>query len=209
MRATLVRVLLSLAIFVVAFSPALASGRGYLFGGNKTMDDEIVADGHSEFGAMLSIGQSHWPVMIAIDLLWSSGDSDGFLANNPTLFSVDAESQEFNVGFRKFWGDRWQPYVGAGAAMIKVSADIQPADSSFALSTDNNLMRRGVTPISDSDTGLGLFANAGLSVRLGRRFHLGVDARYTAASTEAFEIFGLSGWDAGGTHFGLVAGFSW
>ena len=91
------------------------------------------------------------------------------------------------ITVRKMFGERKvQPYVGGGLAYIDGEIEVSSVSVSYA--------------------GIGFWANGGVLFRIGSRFNLGIDVRYSDAEIEPLPGAKL---DAGGTHVGLLVGFRW
>lgn len=195
---------LATAILLALGSTAWAGGTGHVnfVLGQKQLDagDWDPVDRQSEFGAVMSFGREGWPVFIAVDILASA--DDGTL-DDDVLGPVDvtAATVEVAAGVRKIW-DRHgaYPYVGGGlaavGAAVELDSDLFPGD-----------------PDSDADdSAIGPWVGGGVFWRLGPRFNLGFDVRWTAAKTDL--VFdGATGTSSdieiGGLHYGLSLGFGW
>ncbi len=170
-------------LFLLLPMSTTAAGEVNFFLGQKMLDDGDWKpfEDQTEFGAAFTFG-GDWPVSLAVDILVSEDDSSISYYG----YTVTGRTTELNVGVRKMFGERKvQPYVGGGLAFI--DAEISA----------------GGGGLSDSD--IGLWANAGLLFRIGKRFNLGIDVRYSDAEVTiaGFDI------DAGGTHYGALIGFRW
>jgi hypothetical protein len=167
---------------------------------------------HSHWGIMFTWGHD-WPVALAIDYLDSKGD--GSVPGYYYSVKSELETQEIDVGVRKFWGNQIQGYIGGGAAWIKGELDV---------TTTGNLPKgppvRGVVipdlSESASDSGLGFFVDGGIVWRAGSWFNLGLDVRYSDASVDLFapnpdagapdEAIVPGSVDVGGFSYGLFVG---
>jgi len=181
---------LSLLLLPLAVPPSSAlAGDLNLFVGAKALSEEDWSplDSHTELGLQGSWGATTWPVAIATDV-YGSFDSQDVLG-----IDTKASTAELNVGVRKIWrvGSRQQvhPFIGGGIAAIKGKFEGTSG---------------GVT-VSDDDNGVGGWLGGGVFWRLGQSFNLGMDLRFSSAT---IELYGVEG-NAGGGHFGLLAGFGW
>jgi len=150
------------------------------FLGQKMLDKEDwePAEDQSEFGAITTFGGEDWPVHIAADLLGSQEDV--------TEMGIDATASttELDFGVRKIWGkNKLHPFLGGGLAVI--NGEIEALG------------------VSVDDDGTGYWIDGGLFWRLGKRFNIGFEARYSRAD---ITLLGVDG-DAGGEHIGLILGF--
>ena len=177
---------------------AMPGGEAHLFLGQKGLDsDWNPVDDQTEYGINFNFGIGDWPVALAVDIL-TSEDSGSYYYYGYDA-DVDGETLELDVGVRKSFGERKvQPYLGGGIAYIDGELKIDvPALGPVAT-------------LSLSDAAVGLWADVGVMFQLGERFNLGIDVRYSSADVD----FGVPGFgsievDAGGTHYGVVAGFRW
>jgi len=176
---------------------AAADGQVNFFLGQKALDsgDWDPVDEQAEIGAVMSFGQDAWPIHIAVDVLFS-GD-DGTL-QDPLLGSIDVTGSTFEVGagVRKIWGKKgMHPYVGGGIAIIGAKAEL---DSPFGNADAD-------------DSAVGPWIDGGIFWRLGTRFNIGFDVRWSEAEVDLDFGGGLvtNDIDAGGLHAGLLLGFGW
>jgi hypothetical protein len=179
-------VVVALLASAVIASPAVASGNVNFFLGGKALekDDWEPVESQGEFGAQITVGKEHWPVHIAIDVL---GSAD--IETRPVA-DIEGRTSELAFGVRKIWGrNNVHPFVGGGIASIHGEAE----GGLFWLSVD------------DADTAGGFWVDGGVFWRLGKRFNIGFDVRYSAAEITLFE----RDINAGGTHAGLLLGWGW
>ena len=163
------------------------AGNVNFFLGQKALDENEWApvDEQGEFGVLVDFKQANWPVSMAIDFLVSVDET------TDAGFNVEGITSEINFGVRKIWevaGNPIRPYVGGGLALI---------NSEFTLT--------GFLPVTDDDSGLGIWLNGGVYWTLGQSFNIGLDLRYSQADVT---LFGVDV-DAGGTHAGLILGYHW
>jgi len=188
--------LISIALMVPTV--AGATGNVNVFIGSKTLDkdDWAPVEDQGEFGVQFDISDQDWPVSIAVNFLTSTDDS----GDDPLgLFSdYSADTQELQIGVKKIWdvGGRAHPFVGGGAALIRGSYSGPVIYAPYFTSE-----------VSDSDSGLGAWATAGVFWTFGSRkgFNIGVEATWSKAD---LEILGADV-DGGGLHLGLIMGFHW
>jgi hypothetical protein len=188
-----------LAAASLTVPPALADADGHVnfFLGQKSLDSDDWApiDDQFEFGAVMSFGQESWPVHIAVDVLGSVGQEDVY---DDLLGSVTLTGSTFEVdtGVRKIWKKgKTLPYIGAGVSVIGA-----------ALELDN-----GFSSVDANGGGFGFWAGGGVFWRLGTRFNIGLDLRYSAAEVDLDFGSGVVAHDvsAGGLQLGLLLGFGW
>jgi hypothetical protein len=183
-----------LAVCAVLLLPTstIAGGEVNFFFGKKDIDDAEPADDQTEFGAAFNIGVADWPVSLAVDILQSSDDAEYSYSGyySTYKFNLDVEVLEVDLGVRKlFLEDKIQPYLGGG--LVYADLDVEVTFSG-----------RGV---SEGDSGVGLWANAGVLFRVGERFNVGIDVRHSDVEVTLEDV----DVDVGGTHYGVLFGFRW
>jgi hypothetical protein len=200
MRRKTILVVLSVLVLTgyIASSPSAATdGNVNFLLGQKQLDDddwEPVED-QPEFGALIDFAPEAWPVRIAIDLLGSSDEQDDILVE-PGFPTVDLEgsSTELCFGVRKLWGKSgMHPFAGGGLAFVNGEIKVSAA---------------GVSVTSEDDA-IGFWVDGGISWRLGKRFNLGVDLRWSKAGIEPVVAGQTFHVEAGGLHLGALLGFGW
>ena len=188
-------------VFSICWAPAVLAqdmtGNINVFLGAKALDEddwEPVED-QSEFGIKLDLRSKDWPVNIAIDYLASKSDEESVLLFDPDLGTVEleleGETSELNLGVRKIW-DHFpyvRPFIGGGLSFITAEA------KGSAL---------GVT-ISDDDSGVGIWIDGGVYWTLADHFNIGLEAAFSSAEVTLFDV----DVEAGGGHFGILAGYHW
>lgn len=197
MRRFLCLIAVITTVLAVAATRANAGGHVNFFLGQKSLesDDWEPIEDQFGFGAVMSFGQDAWPVHIAVDVLSSVGEED---VSDPILgnFTITGATFEVDTGVRKIWSKgNVFPYVGAGVGIFAAGVEL---DSGF------------VTVDAD-DTGFGFWAGGGVFWRLGSRFNIGFDARYSSAEVD-FDFGGgfvAPDVSAGGLQYGLLLGFGW
>ncbi len=194
-----IRVLIVILALAVVPPAVLAGSNGHVnfFLGQKSLDkdDWEPVEDQPEFGAVMSFGQDDWPIHIAVDVLGSADDASMF---DPLLGDVDLTAATFEVcvGVRKIWvKNSLHPYVGGGLALVGAAAEL---DSDFG---DEDA----------DDSGVGAWVGGGVFWRLGKRFNIGGDLRWSNAEVDLDFGDGLVTPDlkAGGVHAGLLLGFGW
>jgi opacity protein-like surface antigen len=177
---------------------AESTGQVNFFLGTKFLDsgDWDPVDDQGEFGVVMTFGRPDWPVHIAADLLGSTREAE---IVDPTVGErpdATGSTFELDLGVRKIWLDKAvHPYAGGGLTLVRAEVEI---DSSFeTFNTD--------------DDGVGAWLGGGIFWRLGKRFNIGADVRWSTADVE-FEAGpgeAREKTDAGGLHAGLLLGFGW
>jgi hypothetical protein len=179
---------------VLAASTALADGNGHVdfFVGQKALDaDWDPIDRQGQFGVVMSFGRDEWPIHIAADVLVS--------AKEGTLFGpIDVSGGTFEAaaGVRKIWGQKaFHPYAGAGIAIVGAGIELSSP----------------VGDADDSDATIGPWVGGGIFWRLGTRFDIGIDVRWSTGKVDLDFGGGVTApdLDAGGLHYGLLLGFGW
>jgi opacity protein-like surface antigen len=200
-----------LLMLVLCPAQALAGGDASLVFGRKSIGDSTIeqygADSQTEMGVAVSM-DFDWPVMLAVDLLASSGDKTIVVSDQPRLeFWTDVETTELDVGVRKYWGKKkLKPYIGGGLAYVQLeSIQIESGDLGFPGSDYFD------TIIDDSDSSIGFWLNAGFLYRVGQYLNIGVDIRHSDADADLlpFDADTTLNLDSGGTHYGVLFGYHW
>ena len=212
--ASTVRWLLVTTVLVVAIGGAPVQAEtnlNFVLGGKLLdSDDWPVGDSQGSLAFLSTFGPRTWPVQVAIDVVGSGTAEDSFNFSRPG-FEIQGEeisqsTLEFDVGVRKIWRlGNARPFVGGGLAIIwaqQERAIFLPAPPDFCC--DEFPLRPPVI-VSDSDESPGGWVDGGIFWRLGKRFNLGLEARFSAAEVR------LSGRDvrAGGVSLGLILGWGW
>jgi opacity protein-like surface antigen len=189
----------------LAVPPAMASGSANFTVGKTKLDQDVEpADDQDGYGLQLSFGKEGWPVMLAVDLILSSGDgseSYSYYGYAGTL-DADVKTTELAVGVRKEWGKKsMHPFLGGGLQWTNTDAKV---DISITGLGSANF-------IDDSDSSVSFWANAGIYWRLGKSFNLGVNVRYRDAEATFREEFTGSEVevDTSGVHYGVLLGWGW
>ena len=192
MRATPSR-LIVLGVFFLAATAARADSQVNFFLGQKALDggDWDPVDRQAELGAVMSFGRETWPIRIAADVLVAG--KDGTLAGG-----VDVKGATFEVasGIRKIWGKKaFHPFAGAGIAIVGARVELDNAAGSA----------------DDTDAAFGPWIDGGVFWRLGMRFNLGAEVRWSKADVhlDFGDAVGSTDVNAGGLHYGLLLGFGW
>src|SRR5262245_57462942 len=199
------------AFGVILASPAVAPAAetvgsvNFSVGKTKLDQDLEPADDQTGFGVQMSFGKEGWPVLFAIDLMFSAGDgtqSYSYYGLYYGKLDVDVRTNEFAVGVRKEWGKKSiHPFIGGGLQWTYTNVDA-------------DFIAFGVTTapfVDDSDSSVNYWANAGLYWRLGKHFNLGVNVRYRdSEATLREEFFGTEAdFDTSGVHYGALFGVGW
>jgi opacity protein-like surface antigen len=163
------------------------TGNINLFLGAKALEKDdwktFEVEEQTQFGILVDIGKTGWPVNVSMDLLASQ------TTESTPLADFEAGTTEFNLGIRRAFGDVVRPYVGGGVAAV--SATLK--GSSLGIS------------YSDNDTAIGLWVNGGVYLTIGNTFNVGLDLRYSTAKATLFD----SDFRIGGVHVGLALGYHW
>jgi len=192
-RAALIVAFAAAAAFTPSPARADFEGNVNFFLGEKSLDsnDWKPLDSQFEFGAVMSFGQSDWPVQIAGDVLVSVDETDvqGITFTGTTF--------EFDAGIRWLILKKGKvfPYLGGGVGLIGAG-----------LKGDF-----GVGDVDAADVALGVWADTGVFFRLGSHFNIGLDLRYSSADVDLDFGSGFVAQDvyAGGFSYGLLLGFGW
>lgn len=161
---------------------------GNIFLGAKKLskDDWSPVSTQGEIGLLMDFRKQYWPLAIAVDLLYSTGDG------TYDMFDFKADIAELNVGVRKRWDWHYQscPYLGGGLAVAHASESIGTI---------------GYSSLDGSGNAVGFWVNGGVSWKLYKVYNMGLDLRYSWAEVTLFE----NAVNAGGAHAGLFLGREW
>ena len=170
------------------------TGNVNAFLGHKTLDkgDWEPAEEKGEFGIEIDFRKKDWPVSIAIDLMGASGEGNFVDPIFGTIDKAESRTSEFNIGARKIWDELApvRPFIGGGLSFMRAEAKVTIP---------------GIGSASESGTGAGIWLGGGVYFTLGYHFNLGLELKYSNADVT---IAGVDA-NAGGTHFGLLAGYHW
>jgi opacity protein-like surface antigen len=202
--------ILALAACLPLGTAARADDLNVLYGQKSLSEDEFdVAgvDGQSQYGLVMNF-DFDWPVVLAVDILSSSDDNTQSIVTGiedyDLSFATEVETMELDVGVRKFWDWKIEPYVGGGIAYIQLDAK-QTESGSFLGNPFSDVV------LDDDDSGFGFWVGAGFLYRLGDNFNAGLDLRYSDSSADLTPV-GFENslkLDSGGTHYGIVLGYHW
>lgn len=189
------------ALFCAMTAPAMAVSDINFFLGQKNLDsadwgansylgNSLSLDQQGEFGVLMNFAGYNWPVSIAVDVLFSGHEANACFSS-VGCGSTTGVTSELDLGVRKvfnIYGTSLHPYVGGGLALVTGSIE-----DDYYYYYDN-----------DSDTGAGVWLNGGIFWSIGH-FNIGLDARYSEADVT---LLGETV-NAGGSHGGIIMGFSW
>lgn len=177
---------------MVAAAGATTTGRGGLFFGTKSLDENDwgALDSQSAWGIQLDMKDTSWPVWITSGYI-SSRDKYSVITSLTPFASTDVEGKtsEYHLGVKK----DFSPFpimrlsLAGGPAYIRASLDNSAAPFT-----------------NDSDAAAGVWAGADVVFFL-RYVALGVAYQYSRADVD---LFGRSV-DAGGTNLSFSVGFGW
>lgn len=200
---TLLPLLLPLA---VAAADRPVAGTLYAIGSGKTLssDDWDPVDRMIELGVGVDLGPRDAPVRGMLEVLHAWRDEntsetfdDG---NGPVTVTgtVEGSTTEFRLGAKYLheW-ERIGIWVGGGLAVIRATVKLTATDGITSASAE------------DDDTGVGGFLEAAVYAKISRQFRLGALVSWSRADTDLVIEGETSGVDAGGWHYGVLAGIAW
>ena len=210
----------SVRYFVVAAAVLFAAGSAVVHAetnlnfvlGKKYLDsdDWPVGDDQGSLSFLSTFGPRSWPVQVAIDVLGSGAAERSFEIVRPGVEirgdEVNQSTLEFDAGVRKIWRvGRARPFVGGGLAVIwgrqdRVEFLLPPGNF-----TGDELIPRPPLIISEEDEAPGAWLDGGIFWRLGKRFNIGLEARFSRAELS----FAGRDVQAGGFNLGLILGWGW
>lgn len=186
-------------IFVICMGalspPAMAAGNVNVFLGGKFLDenDWEPVEKQLEGGLLVDFGGTNWPVNLAVDLLYSSGEDSIFAMNgfNVTSLHLEGSTAEIDVGLRKNWGHAEKGFVSLGGGFAVIQATVKGDFQGNSA--------------SDDDVGYGGWISAGAVSTFSQKWNIGIHARWSKAEVTIGTVTG----EAGGFHGGLLAGYHW
>lgn len=184
------------ALLSTPLQAAGMTGNINAFLGAKGLDsDDWMADAHSEGGVLLDFGGEGWPFLIAVDMLGSRGDYDGYVyfpkRNSINYYQEDVRTRELNLGVRHYWDGpgNMHPYLGGGLAFIHLDAEAKID---------------GTKTLDESGDGSGLWLGGGIQWRFDQ-FNLGFSVRASSAEVS----LDSGNYQGGGGHTALILGYHW
>ncbi|MBU2489550.1 MAG: porin family protein [Proteobacteria bacterium] len=194
------KILVGVVLLVLGAVPAANAGdwtgNVNVLLGSKAMEEKDwePLDEQAEFAIRVDFRKKEWPVNLAVDLVGSYAEDDGyylFPGVGPAWANLELSTAEWNLGLRKIWENfpHVRPFLGGGLAIIRAKTEV----SALGVSVDRD------------DTGVGYFLDGGVFWTLSEHFNLGVDLRYSWAEVS------WDNWEgnAGGGHAGIMAGYHW
>ena len=191
-------------LFVLALAcvPAEAGGNAnFTLGIRQLQDDEfwLETDSQGMFGVTVDFGPADWPIAWAIGYTFSLAEEDVTVTAGQASADGTATAAvgELSFGVRKIWaGGATRPFIEAGVAGVIAGFDFDAP----GVSAD------------DSDTGGGLYAQAGVYWRIGSRFNLGLNARALfGTEIDLSDTLGSDFEDGDADYIagGLILGWGW
>lgn len=188
---------LCVAVLVAACGSAHArtEGDAFLYVGQKWLaeGDWAPLDTQSDFGVMVAFAEELAPCYFALDAFYSEDDDT---VDDPDFGAtrVKAWSMEFAVGVRKVWRlGATRPHLGAGGMVADVRIEGDGAGGH----------------VEDDDRGYGVWANTGISWRIGDHLDLGIELRYSKANARLGLSVPPPNVAVGGFRAGLLIGYGW
>ena len=193
--------LLLVFLFLALIYPlgtANAAGNVNVLFGFKLLDkdDWDPLQEQSEGGILVDFKSENWPLSIAVDFLGSVSPTEVDTVTVPGTGQVHGDwtgdTDEFNIGVRKYWGSHsvMRPFLGGGLSLI--SAQLEGKTGRFDY-------------VRDTDYGVGLWINGGVSWALLKHLNIGFDFRLSGAEVTLFD----QKYKAGGFHAGFLLGYHW
>lgn len=187
-RITILATLFSILAVSLSFAEQDAwTGNANIFLGGKTLDDDDwePAERQGEFGIEIDFRKKEWPINIAIDLLGAGAEETEGITKR------ESRTSEFNIGVRKIWENfpHVRPFIGGGLSFIRAEDEISVL---------------GLT-VSDDDSGSGIWIGGGVYWTLEEHFNIGFEVKSSYAEVTLFD----KDVNAGGGHFGFLAGYHW
>lgn len=160
------------------------TGNINFFVGEKSFDEDDwqPLENQTEGGVKVDFKKKKWPVSIALGLMAATKDED-----KDGKSHVSTSSYELDFGVKKIWGDhsRFRPFIAGGVAMIDFKSTMKG--------------------VSDNSNALGFWIEGGVYWTLINRFNLGLNARFSKAEAQLFDVEK----ELGGEHLGVLIGYHW
>lgn len=174
---------------------ARTEGDAYLYVGQKWLQegDWAPLEQQGDVGVMVAFAEELAPCYFALDAFYSEDDETVDDASfGPTR--VKAWSMEFAIGVRKVWRlGATRPHLGAGGMVIDLRVESDGAGGHD----------------EDDDRAYGVWANTGISWRIGEHLDLGIELRYSKANARIGLAAPTPEVGAGGFRAGVLIGYGW
>jgi hypothetical protein len=182
---------LILTLFLCTPLTALAqrtTGNVNFLVGTRTLheDDWSPLEDQSEFGVTVDFRPSGWPVNLTMECGSATSEESRF------GITLEARTLELDVGVKKIFENSSivNPFIAGGLAVVNIEAS-----GDFW----------GFFDLEDDTTDIGAWVSGGVFLTLSNHFNIGVQAKYTEATTD---WYGRDR-DLGGPHVGGFIGYHW
>lgn len=186
-----------------AFALDWKGGVDFMYGKKDLDSDWKPVDSWNEFGVMLSFTEADLPFGLTAGYL--TGDDDNLSISgqqgiNLTGINTSAKTEEFLLGIRKDFApagsEYFRAYVNGGYTGIKWSHD--------TTTTENG----AVTSSAEvDDWAHGFWMGGGVYFLFSENAAIGLDYKYTNASSDINTAFGKRTLEVGGSHYSAFVGW--
>ena len=193
-------IIVSALLFVScpAFALEWKGGVDFMFGKKDLDSDWKPVDSWQEFGVMLSFTEADLPFGITAGYL--TGNDDNLSISGPRGINIDGKTDEFLLGIRKDFApagsDNFRAYVNGGYTGIKWSLETTITENGSATSS-NEL----------DDWAHGFWLGGGMYFIFAKNAAIGIDYKFTKASSDINTVFGDRTLEAGGSHYSAFLGW--
>lgn len=196
------KISLFLILFVLTVSSASAlewkGGADFMFGKKELDKDWNPVDSFQEFGMMFYFTEADLP--IGLTMGYVRGSDDGITSSGSFINSVDGQTDEFLLGIRKEFAppgvDFFKVYLNGGYAAIKWDIETTVSENGVVRGSSEN-----------DDWAHGFWVGGGLYFLLAKSAAIGIDFKYSDASSDIDTPFGERTLEAGGTHYSGFIGW--
>lgn len=178
-------------------------GVDFMYGKKELDSDWKPVDSWDEFGVMLSFTEADLPFGITAGYLTGSDDNlaiSGQPGINQTGINIEGKTDEFLLGIRKDFApagsDYLRAYVNGGYTGIKWSMDTTATQNGTVTSSGET-----------DDWAHGFWMGGGLYLLFSENIAVGIDYKYTNASSDISTPFGKRTLEVGGSHYSAFAGW--
>ena len=193
------------SLFMLAASPATAlewkGGVDLMFGKKELDSDWKPVDSLREVGVMVSFTEADLPFGITAGYITGDdkNNSVDYHDDTPLNIELKGKTEEFLLGIRKDFSpagsDNFKAYINGGYTGIK-----------WNIETRYN--KAGATGYTETDDWAhGFWLGGGMYIVFAQNAAIGIDYKYTDASSDIDSAIGDTSKEAGGSHYSAFIGW--
>ncbi|WP_027359343.1 outer membrane protein [Desulforegula conservatrix] len=192
--------ILTAALFISSpvFALEWKGGVDFMFGKKELDSDWTPVDSWQEFGVMLSFTEADLPFGITLGYL--TGNDDSLSVSEGRGINIEGQTDEFLLGLRKEFSppqaDFFRVYINGGYTAIKW--DIETTYSNAGAVSGST---------EEDDWAHGFWLGGGMYFIFAKNAAIGIDYKYTDASSDINTAFGERTLEAGGSHYSAFVGW--